>query len=119
MTRKMHELSDEQLDAALASLRPPQPSETLTARVREMAPDAPAVSHGFGPMRAMAAAAAIAAVAIAFVLQQSPAQNPAAPVASVSDPAGEIPVTELAVYGESGGANAPAEPISLAGLPLE
>ena len=119
MTRKTHDLSDDQLDAALATLRPPVPSETLTARVRQMAPSAPTVSRGTGRMRMMAAAAAVAAVAIVFVFQQTPGSSPQALVVSVSDPAGEIPVTELAVYGETGGGSAPAEPISLAGLPLE
>ena len=120
MTRKIQDLSDEQLDAALATLRPQIPSDTLTARIRQMAPSAPSaagVSWGARRMRTIAAAAAVAAVAIVFALQQSPEQSPDAPVVSVSDPAGEIPVTELAVYGER--ATGPAELISLAGLPLE
>ncbi|MGB0629382.1 MAG: hypothetical protein ACPGRZ_01695 [Alphaproteobacteria bacterium] len=59
-------------------------------------------------------------VAVAAALQLSSAGPPQTPVVTVNDPAGEIPVTELAVSGDiATGSNTLSEPISLAGLPLE
>jgi len=49
-----------------------------------------------------------------------PSGAPSGSAVTVIDPCGEVPVTELAVSGDvAPDNNDPAEPISLAGLPLE
>lgn len=121
MTRKIDELTDTQLDAALATLKPPPPSDTLEARVRLMAPrPAPVSVNSLFRNRAVAVAAALVAVALVVTLQMPPSGAPSGSAVTVIDPCGEVPVTELAVSGDvAPDNNDPAEPISLAGLPLE
>ena len=121
MTRKIDELTDKQLDAALATLKPQPPSDTLEARVRLMAPrPAPVSVNSLFRNRAVAVAAALVAVTLVVTLQMPPSGAPSGSAVTVIDSCGEVPVTELAVSGDvAPDNNDPAEPISLAGLPLE
>lgn len=117
MSTELERMSDAQLDAALDRLRPPMPSDTLSTRVRGMTPT-PAPDL-LTPRRAAAAMLALA-IGAATLLQINTAPTggpPVAPVAAIADPAGEIPVTDLALADET--ATAPTEPFSMAGLPLE
>lgn len=117
MSRVSDRMDDTQLDEALDRLRAPLPSDTLVARVRSMAP-APAVERKsvFFSSRAAAAAMLAISLGVATLLQVS-ATPPVQPVATIADPAGEIPVSDLGVAEET--PSLPTEPFSLAGMPLE
>ena len=121
MSGKQTQFTDAELDAALDLLKAPAPSDTLVARTRRMAPPRPATRYArLRPSGSVAAAAAIAVVIGLAAVQATRTDGPATPVAAVDDPAGEIPVSQLAVSGDvPATGEAPAEPISLAGLPLE
>lgn len=117
MSNESDRMDDKQLDEALDRLRAPLPSDTLVARLRTMAP-VPVVPRKFFLLTPRGAAAAMLAVSIAAAtLLQVASTPPAQPVAAIADPAGEIPVSDLAVADENPAA--PTEPFSLAGLPLE
>ncbi|MFT5489120.1 MAG: hypothetical protein ACI9JL_004333 [Paracoccaceae bacterium] len=121
MSTQDQQMNDQQLDAALDALQPPVPSDTLVRRVHDMAPAAQKV---FMTPRRAAAAALVMAIGAATMLQMTtsgsvaPMATPASPspIAAIADPAGEIPVSDLELGGESTG---PAETFSVAGMPLE
>ena len=121
MTTLNSQINDDQLDAALDALQPPVPSDMLVRRVHVMAPAPPKV---FMTPRRAVAAALVMAVGAATILHMASLGNVApmtpavmsAPIAAVTDPAGEIPVSELALGHEM---TLPVEPFSMAGLPLE
>jgi hypothetical protein len=121
MSNEFDTMDNTQLDAALDRLRPPQPSDTLVARVRGMTP-IPKPDR-LMPRRAVAAMLALA-IGAATLLQMNtdptdttPGAKPAQPVAAIADPAGEIPVSDLALADDA--VSAPTEPFSIAGMPLE
>ena len=117
MSNESLEMNDVQFDAALDRLQPPVPSETLVARVHAMAPKPERAIYT--PRRA-AAAALVMALGAATLLQMTDTRQtaPAAlPVAAIADPAGEIPVSDLALADET--TALPTEPFSVAGMPLE
>lgn len=121
MTTPNGQMNDDQLNAALDALRPPVPSDMLVRRVHLMAP---APQKVFMTTRRAVAAALLMAVGAATMLHLAtsntvapvaPPVTPAA-IAAISDPAGEIPVSDLVL----GDGNAPrTERFSMAGLPLE
>lgn len=119
MSKEPEIMDNTQLDAALDRLRPPVPSDTLVARVNAMVPR---------PQRTLVtprrAAAAMLAVALgaATMLQMTDNLHPAVfpgPVAAIADPAGEIPVSDLALSEDDNPNALPTEPFSVAGMPLE
>lgn len=120
MSEQDHRLNDLQLDAALDRLQPPVPSDTLVRRVRDMAPVPQKI---FMTPRRAAAAALVMALGAATMMHLANSGNVAPattltplPIAAVADPAGEIPVSDLAL---GGGGAAPVETFSVAGMPLE
>jgi hypothetical protein len=117
MSNESLDMNDAQLDAALDRLQPPMPSETLVARVQAMAPTPQRAM--FTPRRAAAAALVVALGAATLLQMTDPQQNAPAsqPVAAIADPAGEIPVSDLALADET--TTLPTEPFSVAGMPLE
>ena len=127
MNTQDQQMNDRQLDAALDALRPPVPSDTLVRRVRDMAPiPQPAPQKVFATPRRAAAAALVMAIGAATMLHMTTSGSVApmatatasapAPIAAIADPAGEIPVSDLELGGDS---TAPAETFSIAGMPLE
>lgn len=119
MSTQDQQMNDRQLDAALDALQPPVPSDTLIRRVRGMAP---VPQKTFVTPRRAAAAALVMAIGAATMLHMMnsvgvvPVTATTAPIASIADPAGEIPVSDLELGGDS---TAPAESFSIAGMPLE
>lgn len=120
MSKQDHRLNDRQLDAALDRLQPPVPSDTLVRRVHSMAP---APQKTIMTPRRAAAAALVMALGAATMMHMANSGNVAStktlsplPVAAIADPAGEIPVPELALGGSGA---APVETFSIAGMPLE
>lgn len=125
MSTQDQQMNDQQLNAALDALQPPVPSDTLVRRVQDMAPAAQVVPQRiFMTPRRAAAAALVVAIGAATMLQMSNSGSVApmatsaspSPIAAIADPAGEIPVSDLELGGESTG---PAETFSVAGMPLE
>lgn len=124
MSKESKIMDDTQLDDALDRLRAPVPSDTLVARVNAMAPRP---QPAFVTPRRAAAAMLAVALGAATMLQMTDNQmtdnrrsavSPE-PVAAIADPAGEIPVSDLALS-DDGDPNAlPTEPFSVAGMPLE
>lgn len=121
MSTQDQQMNDRQLDAALDALQPPVPSDTLIRRVHNMAPAAQKVF--VTPRRASAAALVMALGAATLMHMASSgsvgpvtAKPAPAPIAAIADPAGEIPVSDLELGGDS---TAPAESFSIAGMPLE
>jgi hypothetical protein len=118
MTTPNGQMNDDQLNAALDALRPPVPSDMLVRRVHLMAP---APQKVFMTTRRAVAAALLMAVGAATMLHLATSNTVAPPVtpaaiAAISDPAGEIPVSDLVL----GDGNTPrTERFSMAGLPLE
>lgn len=115
MSKESDSMDDAQLDAALDRLRAPAPSDTLVARTKAMAPVAVRKPALLTPRRAAAAMLALSLGAAALL--QINTVPTIEPVAAIADPAGEIPVSDLAVADET--VAPPTEPFSLAGLPLE
>lgn len=121
MNTQDRQMNDRQLDAALDALQPPVPSDTLVRRVHAMAP---APQKVFMTPRRAAAAALVMALGAATMLHMAHSGNVASvattvapsPIAAVTDPAGEIPISDLALGDET---RAPAETFSIAGMPLE
>jgi len=117
MSNESLQMNDTQLDAALDRLHPPVPSETLVARVHAMAPKPERAV--FTPRRATAAALVLA-LGAATLLQMTEIRQTAPaspPVAAIADPAGETPVSGLALSDDTNAL--PTEPFSIAGMPLE
>jgi len=119
MSKELNAMDDAQLDAALDRLRPPVPSDILVARVRAMTPEPERVF--LTPRRAAAAMLAVA-IGAATLLQMTDIPRGAATaptVAAIADPAGEIPVSDLALTDDGDATALPTEPFSVAGMPLE
>ena len=119
MSKESGIMDDIQLDAALDRLHAPQPSDTLVARVNAMAPP---LQRAFVTPRRAAAAMLAVALGAATMLQMTESRQSAVsanPVAAIADPAGEIPVSDLALSDETNPNALPTEPFSVAGMPLE
>jgi hypothetical protein len=119
MSKESKIMDDTQLDATLGRLRPPAPSDTLVARISAMAPRPQRTL--VTPRRAVAAMLAVA-LGAATMLQTTDNRQTAVfpePVAAIADPAGEIPVSDLALSEEANPNALPTEPFSVAGMPLE
>ncbi len=108
-------ISDTDLDAALDSLEPPTPSDTLRRRVGAMAP-APKSSPA--AWRYAAAAALVFAVGVAGLLRLEAPSETSIAEAPPTDAVGEIFAQELPLV-DGFGAPERRETLSVAGLPLE
>ena len=121
MNTQDRQMNDQQLDSALGALQASVPSDILVRRVHNMAP---APQKVFVTPRRAAAAALVMDLGAVTMLHLANSGNVVPltksgapmPIAAIMDPAGEIPVSDFELADDS---TAPAESLSIAGMPLE